>query len=328
MAFQTRSEAARDYISRLQRNFAQYREIRFLGQDYLFEERSRGGPVVFRMEYAANNLVIPRGLDELKRRQIVDLIPVSKRHRWFRSLQSSQAIAQTIFGAIAVVGPKSVLSGIVADDGQLAFGPLAGDTKIELEKSIATLGEPRPTSIDVWLNGQYQVAIECKLSELDFGRCSRPRLTQKDANYDRDFCDGTYTRQRSRTTNCALTEIGVSYWKHLEALLGWSAEKEQRPCQLASTYQLVRNILAVCVGADGRLNHLAGHVLTVYDKRNPAMAVDGEGMHQWNTVSVALKNPGLLRRISWQSLLSQLPHNPILDDLRGELALKYGFDIG
>jgi hypothetical protein len=35
---------------------------------------------------------------------------------------------------------------------------------------VATLGEPRPTSIDVLLTkGTHRVAVECKFTEAEFG---------------------------------------------------------------------------------------------------------------------------------------------------------------
>jgi hypothetical protein len=56
----------------------------------------------------------------------------------------------------------------------------------------------------------HRVAVECKLTEPEFGTCSRPGLKQGvDQNYDQDFCDGSYTRHWSRKTRCSLSEIGA-----------------------------------------------------------------------------------------------------------------------
>lgn len=239
-------------------------------------------------------------------------------------MQSSQALAQSIFGTIAVSGRLPILADIVAENGLPAFGPVAAGTVLELEKQVTTLGEPRLTSIDVWLGGSYRVAVECKLAEADFGTCSRTRLRPRDNNYASDFCDGTYTRQRGRQSNGALTQSNIHYWDYLDELLGWRPDIEHWPCRLSATYQLVRNILAVCVVANGEFRADAGHALTIYDERNPAMAADGRGMQQWDAVHEALKQAPLLRRLSWQSLISQLPGDPVLDWLKEEMTLKYG----
>lgn len=143
------ADSSGSYIARLQGGFGQYRRERFSGRDHLFEDCPGGGPVVFRKEHAASNLLIPPILDDLRRGEAFALIPASQRHQWFHSLQSFQALAQSIFGTIAVSGRLPILADIVAENGLPAFGPVAAGTVLELEKSITTLGEPRPTSIDV-----------------------------------------------------------------------------------------------------------------------------------------------------------------------------------
>ena len=317
---------AAKYTRTLQRGFTLYRQESFPNLDHLFEARPKAGPVVFVAEHADENLLIPPLLDAVRRQQIKGIVPAALRHQWFRSMQSSQALAQSVFGTIAVTGQISVLAGIAAEDGSPAFGPDADGMRLELEKTISTLNEPRPTSIDVWLEGRYRVAIECKFAETGFGLCSRPRLRPRDNNYETDLCDGSYSRQRGRISNCSLTEAGIRYWQYLDELLGWSDAVEHAPCPLSSTYQLVRNLLAVCVGDDRELNKNAGHVLTIYDARNPAMAEDGTGMRQWNAVHQALKPPDLLRRLSWQSLLGQLPDDAMFKWLKQELGAKYGLE--
>ena len=119
------------YITQLQGGFGQYRRARFSGRDHLFEDRPGGGAVVFRKEHAVSNLLIPPILDELLKGEAVALIPAAQLHQ-------------------CVSGRLSILAGIVAANGLPAFGPVAADTTLELEKSITTLREPRPTLIDVW----------------------------------------------------------------------------------------------------------------------------------------------------------------------------------
>src|SRR5262245_29067048 len=239
-------ESVRTYAVSLRSAFRAYRGIRFAAQDHLFEPRPPGGPVVFDRDHVAANLLIPPTASAQDRRRIIDLIPPGQRHRHFGSMQSSQALAQSVFGTITILNRLPLISAIVAEDGLAAFGPNLDGSKLELEKAIQTLGEPRRTSIDVWFEGPYRVAVECKLAEVDLGTCSRPRLRPDKPSYATQYCEGTYTRQRNRTARCPLTTLGVRYWDYTAELFGWSGETDHRPCPLASPYQLVRNVLAVC----------------------------------------------------------------------------------
>jgi hypothetical protein len=195
-------------------------------------------------------------------------------------------------------------------------------TRLELEKDIHTLGErpPRTTSVDVWLQGGYCVAIECKLAELEFGTCSRPRRKLGNEGY----CDGSYTIQNNRKNRCSLTESGIEYWKYTNELIAWSSEIDHPLCPLNKTYQLVRNILAACVDDNRELRTDRGHALVIYDQRNPAMAVDGRGENAWRKVYDSVRDRRILRRLSWQCFIAQWPNDPKLNWLKEELGAKYG----
>jgi hypothetical protein len=313
-----------DYTRLLREGFAAYRRLRFEGQDQLFERRPAGDPVVFLPEHRdANVLVLPSATTSVSE-QIIATIPRSQRHKHFGSMQSSQALAQSVFGTIKILQLLPLMAHVKADDGSSAFGPDVNESTLELEWAVQTLGEPRSTSVDVWLGNSYRVAIECKLSEGDFGTCSRPRLKPKDRAYEKQYCDGTYTPQRGRTTPCSLTEIEVRYWDHMEELFGWSKHSQYRPCPLAPVYQLARNILAACVGDDRKLRFDLGHALVIYDQRNPALAPGGKGDMQWRAATNSLRLVGALRRLSWQAFLSQWPRHSDLDWLKEELGAKYG----
>jgi hypothetical protein len=95
------------------------------------------------------------------------------------------------------------------------------------------------------------VAVEVEFTEAEFGRCSRPRLRPEEAGFAQDHCDGSFSVQRDRQSRCSLSERGILYWQFLPQFFAWSATKDHRPCPLAFTYQLVRNVLAVCVSEDG-----------------------------------------------------------------------------
>jgi hypothetical protein len=311
------------YITDLQRNFSKYRDNRFAGLRDLFEIH-KGGAVVFRPGQVENNLLVPPWCTANEREQIIRKILPSKRHKHFGSMRSSQALAQSVFGTIEVLNKLSLLSGVKSEDGRSAFGPMVSQAKLDFEKEMKTLGELKghKTSIDVWFEAHYRVAVECKLSEGYFGTCSRPRLK----SHNPEYCDGTYTLQGDRTDRCSLTTLGVHYWKYTAELFGWSSETDHHPeCPLASTYQLVRNTLAACVNeVGGPLDLQRGHALIIYDARNPSMVSGGEGDRQWRKASDALRVPGLLRRLSWQAFISQWPNDRVLGWLKQELLAKYG----
>jgi hypothetical protein len=168
------------YIVGLRKNFSEYRKISFAGQDDLFENRVDGDAVVFKREFSERNLIIPQ-CSALERAQIIEKIPRAKQHKHFGSMQSSQALTQSVFGAIEVFNLLHLMSLIKAEDGQPAFPPKLSEVKLDLEKEINTLGEQpeRTTSVDVWFGGAYRVAVECKLAEPEFGTCSRPRLKRR-----------------------------------------------------------------------------------------------------------------------------------------------------
>jgi Restriction Endonuclease associating with ARP len=319
------STSSSHYASQLHDGFKEYRNRRFAREPSLFELRPAGGPVVFRRNHADKNILVPPSATDDVREQIMGAIPPRKRHRYFASMRSSQALAQSVFGTIQALNRLPLLSSIQSEDGRPAFGSTLDSSSLILEKSVEWLGEPRPTSIDAWIsNSDYRVAVECKLAENAFGQCSRPHLTADDAAFEREYCDGNYTRQRGRAERCALTEIKVRYWDYLEALVGWRLDIDQQPCPLRKTYQLVRNALAASV-QNGILDTARGHALIIYDQRNPTMWLGGYGAEQWKLATETLRNPGVLRRISWQAFIGQWPRDEVLDWLRKELSAKFGF---
>ena len=214
------------------------------------------------------------------------------------------------------------------DDGRpLFFHDTPHGCKCQLEFEVDYLGEKSlgRTSIDVLFNSHYRIAVECKLSETEVGSCSRPRLRPSDPNYTTQHCDGRYAVQRGRISRCSLTEIGVSYWRYIPELFDWSPEIDHVPCPLNSTYQLVRNLLAVCVDPTGGVSSDSGHVVLLYDERNPAFQDGGEGITAWNTVRVALRNQWLIQKCTWQEVVNCLRKDESLDWLTTERSEKYGF---
>jgi hypothetical protein len=278
--------------------------------------RVRGRPPVLQREFVDQNLVVPA--DDERADEIRGCIPPAQRHRHFGSLRSSQALAQSVFGTIRAYRCYKLLRGITADCGRPAFLDAPCDWKIELEHEVRSLGEPRPTSIDVLMcNGSYRVAVECKFTEAEFGRCSRPGLTPQDRAYHTQFCNGDYLVQAGRQSRCALTEIGVLYWDFLPTLFNWPRDADQTPCQFGKVYQLARNALAV-----GHASY-RGHALVVYDANNPAFLAGGAAITQWEIAVAAIRQPGRLRRISWQKLINVIGGYADLKEFSANVSRKY-----
>ena len=279
-------------------------------------------PPVLCPEFASNNLLVPD--DRCMAHKIVSAIDLKQRHRWFRSFKSSQALTQSVFGALLAFRRMAVIRNVTAECGRPAFLEDAREPDLHFEYEVLTLAEPRRTNVDVYLESPFKrVAVECKFTERQFGFCSRPRLRPQDPAYAEQCCNGDYRRQRGRLERCALTEIGVRYWTYLPRLFDWNADQDLTPCPFSAVYQLARNALAATVTADG-IDPCTGHVLVMYDARNPEFQVGGEAQRQYNAAIAASHVPGLIRRLSWQHLAGELAKEPKLAYLVAGLERKYG----
>jgi hypothetical protein len=315
------------YHRALRETFTAYRRQDFAGQPQAFEVRPTDGtqPTVFKATHEFRNVLAPPTATQRQVDEILSSIPDTERHRWFASMGSSQALCQSVFGSLKAMGQISVLQGITAEGGMLAFFESAQEApSLELESHVNTLNEPRQTCIDAYFSGSHRIAVEVKFAEVRFGTCSRPRLTAKNPNFKRDHCNGTLTHQRSRQDRCSLTEQKIRYWQYVPQLFNWSADSDAHPCPLAQTYQLVRNLLAVSVNTDGTLNTNNAHVLVIYDNRNPAFEPGGTADVQWQLTVAALRFPNMLRRLSWQRLTGHLAAHETLHWLVDGLRRKYG----
>ncbi len=278
-------------------------------------------PPVLAKQFASKNVLVP--LDGDRAQDVRTAIPTNQRHRWFHSLKSSQALTQSVFAAIFVFNRLDLLGDITAECGRPAFFVEQQDWRLNFEHELRGLNEPRPTSVDVLLNQpRRQVAIECKFTEPDFGTCSRTDLCPDDANY----CNGNYQLQKDRRHRCALTERNILYWKYLPHLFNWPSDRDHEPCPFDATYQLARSTLAATLTPEGELNPTGGHVLNVYDNRNPAFQPNGRAWTQWQAGISDCRYHGLLRRLSWQRLLTSLADAPELAYLVDGLREKYGLE--
>lgn len=317
-----------NYLSELNQRYWEYQKRYFGEWDRYFERPNNHDqrPPVFIKKEAWRNILFDPNASQQETRKLCDLLPERERHRWFGSMNSSHALTQSIFGNLIVHGKIEELIGLQDDDGFNLFGKaIVSSDRFSMEHKIDYLGEPKRTSIDVYLNGEYRIAIECKLRESEVGECSRPDLTKKDSNYEKDHCNGTYTKQRNRKERCSLSEIGVKYWHYIPQIIEWKNDCDNDPCPLNKTYQLVRNILAVCVTPDGKVSHNLGHAIMIYDERNPAFQEGGKGYNAFKYIKESLKEQSILRKCSWQRIVEHLREKKLLPWLTERLKEKYGF---
>lgn len=317
-----------DYISSLIQQFWNYvdSEPGELAEQLDSTRRDAKRPPVFRKSEVIWNILISPDATQEIRLAVEATLPGNERHRHFGSMRSSQALAQSVFGNLIALGKVDALKELKSDEDLPAFFDDIDDATLQLEHAVDHLDEPRPTSIDLWVKGSRRVAVECKLTEPDFGTCSRTRLrAHKDANYERDYCDGSYIQQQGRKSRCSLTEIGVQYWSYIPTILSWDSATDMRPCPLRDTYQLIRNVLAACVTTDGLVNTENAHMLAIYDARNPAFQDGGKANRQWLTAKRALRNQENMRSCSWQRLVMHISKDPDLNWMISALNAKYGF---
>lgn len=257
-----------------------------------------GRPPVVAPDVPSSNLLLPS--DEVNAGKIESLIQPKDRHRHFGSFRSSQALAQSVFGAFKACGRLDILSTIPAECGRPAYGAVNSNTLLSMEVDVQTLNEPRPTQLDVYLEtDEYKVAVECKFCETEFGTCSRVRSQKSEM----PLCDGNYQQQQNRQTRCALSEINIRYWDLIPKYFDWDATKNHCPCPLLPTYQIVRNVLASIVKSDGSDSSSNGHAIFVYDARHPAYKLNGAADVQLRQAAAACRVPGLIRRVTWQEIV-------------------------
>lgn len=292
----------RDLLNR----FKTYRERHFAHKDELFHERYNH---VFKTEQAKYNLFDPE-LDEL--------LPRKRRHIWYGSMGSSQALSVSVFGTMMQHGDLGLLADISADDGAPLLPKFDLKGHPEFDYPVSTLGEPVPTHVDLFLPSQEgNVAVECKLWEDSLDPCSQVAKKR---------CNGNYEEQPGRKSGarCYLTERGVSYWDYIPRIFNWRSGVDRSPCPIWKPYQLVRNLLAASVGPQtGEILDQPAAVL-IYDSRNPAFAPGGKVDSLFREVQGALEGSVSLRRATWQSIVATLNERGGYAGLLNWLVEKYG----
>jgi hypothetical protein len=95
-------------------------------------------------------------------------------------------------------------------------------------------------------------------------------------------------------------------------------------CPLRADYQLVRNLLATCISAEGEVLPDA-RVVLLYDERNPAFRPRGDGWNSYVRVREMLRLPRMLQRTTWQRVTELLHGDAETLWLAAALDAKYGF---
>ena len=221
-----------DYKTDLLQRYWKYQETQYANEQTLFDSRyvKPASPPVFIRSKARKNVITNPSASEQEKLKLFDPIPEGEFHKWYGSMNSSQALAQSVLGNLFVHSSLHYLSELKDDEGMDLFGEARiSSDNFAMEYKVNYLGEPRPTSLDGHVSGDYRIAIECKFTEPEVGTCSRPRLESTVSNYESEHCNGTYSIQRARKERCSLTEIGVLYWGYIPSLFKWNNDSDFNP---------------------------------------------------------------------------------------------------
>ena len=162
------------YKREMLRRFKTYRGQHFFLRDELFDEHYYH---IFKSKYSEYNLFNP---------DLGKLLPKDRRHRWFRNMGSSQALAVSVFGTMMCRNDLQLLTKVLDNNGHplLPGFVLEGQPEHPFDYWVTALNEPRPTQVDLFLHYQKgKVAIECKFWESESGPCSQVS----------DECNGNYS---------------------------------------------------------------------------------------------------------------------------------------
>ena len=240
-----------------------------------------------------------------------DLTHSISKHIYFGNMNSSQAIAINIFGNLKYLDKLHLLEKLKCDDGITPLFIKTTPIICKFEHKPKNLSEQKqPTSVDVFFDGDYRIAVECKFTENIVGKCKQA---------EKKICDGNYNP-------CILTKKKAKYWDYIPSVFDWKTEELiGKTCPFNETYQLVRNILAVTVNGD-IVEPDKAHVVMVYDERNPHFKCGGRGMKSWCTTKNALKTEckNILQKCSWQQIIEAITVDRDLNWLVKELEEKYG----
>ncbi len=173
-------------------------------------------------------------------------------------VNSSQALAIDVFGTIKSSPERDFILNAVADRlGIKSEGEWTLDFEWIDPHNRTNLNEKRRTQVDVVArNAKSLIFFECKFSEQDGGACSRPipklefgGLAECNSNYELQ-CDPIryalfdYYHIPVLDAKCALTRVGIRYWRYIPEVLRLDPQLIYKPCPFSgSLYQWMRNMV-------------------------------------------------------------------------------------
>lgn len=300
----------RDYVKSMQERF-RLRAVSEEDENCIDESYKQG--YVFTKACADHNLFKP---------ELGKLLPLHERHKWFRSMTSSQALTVSVFGTLIQNQDLKIIAGLECDDGEtlLSKGVLPASAIFEHPAVDLEKGK-RKTQIDVFISGgSLRIAIECKLMEDKVGSCSESRDGKEADVYGQ--IPGFATCHRVRLN-------GARYWEFLKDISDIEPEGPWCSCPLKDPYQIARNVLAASL--DPETSGLGGEgiALLLYDSNNPRFSPGGKADKIFFEFRNHLNDPSILKKASWQSfakLIEEQGNRPEHSELLGYLSSKYGID--
>lgn len=250
-------------------------------------------------------------------------------HRGAASPHSSQALALSVFGTLAMHPSRQLLIDEMVQR-MFHWKPSKGDEwQVGLEVNVRRelLGEPRPTQVDVLLRNKASVAaLECKFTESG-GCCSQTQPRPSGKHKGKTQCDGNYHKQvnpvNGKEARCALSAKGVRYWAYIPKYFDWANDRDCKPCPFAGpAYQYMRNAVAAARLARRKEPKRAGFGLVyVTGEQFPMSSEVANPDSEWNEFGRHLRPRATLaiEAMSYQQLLESwrqiLPQDQVLADL-------------
>lgn len=251
-------------------------------------------------------------------------------HKGAARPHSSQALAVSVFGALAVHPEKQAL---IDEMVRLMFGwePSKDDGpwQVGIEETVSSslFHERPPTQVDVLLQNKAKVvALECKFNEVG-GGCSQTRPRPSGKHKGLIQCNASYREQENpvngKKARCALSAKKIRYWTYIPMYFDWANDRDYDPCPFAGpAYQYMRNALAAARLARGKEPKRAGFCLVYVKGEQFPMSVEvKDTASDWNEFIKHLRPdaPLEITAVSYQDLLDAwrrcTPGDQVLADL-------------
>src|SRR5215207_836493 len=112
------------YRQELVDRYWEYQERFFPEVEEHFDQPNahNGRPPVFLRPQAHHNVIVNPDAAPGERDRLFALLPTPERHKWFGSMNSSQALAQSVLGNLAIYGHLGCLVELADDEGESLFG--------------------------------------------------------------------------------------------------------------------------------------------------------------------------------------------------------------